>query len=265
MLKPMEGGFIFMNEQEITKAFGEITVLADACCVERKVREHQMKKNYVFEKRPIRATAVLAAVLVMIMVPVAAFGIVYGYHVHQTEHGYAVTADADTAAIKLDDQTMEELAQYILRFEEETVNLNDIGKRFNSYDALDTWLGGILLTSPIIDGESILYCTDDNAGTPIAAHVSGVNTIIDTGKTCAVNMTIPLVALGEDFDWMTQGTDVLSTQTVTAENGMTAEFVTTEISVTAYFTHNGILYRMSIAGNHEEAAATLTEIIGTMK
>ena len=218
-----------------------------------------MKKNAIFTKRPIRATAVLAAVLVLIMVPAAAFGIVYGYHAYQTEHGYAVTAETNTAPIKLDEQTMEELAQYILRFDKETVNINDIGKRFETYDALDTWLGGILLTSPMLDGEYLIYCTDDNAGVPIAAHISATNTAY------TINITIPLTELGTDFDWMTKGTDILSKQTVTAENGITAELVTTETSVTAYFMYDSILYRMSIAGNHEEAAEVLSEIIGTMK
>ena len=49
------------------------------------------------------------------------------------------------------------------------------------------------------------------------------------------------------------------------QNGIEAEFVTTETSVTAYFAHGGILYRLNIAGNHEEAAAILTEMISTMK
>ncbi|MBR5869655.1 MAG: hypothetical protein IKZ09_01340 [Clostridia bacterium] len=248
-----------MNDQNITQAFGEITAQADACLVERNVREHQMKKNAIFTKRPIRATAVLAAVLVLIMVPAAAFGIVYGYHAYQTEHGYAVTAETNTAPIKLDEQTMEELAQYILRFDKETVNINDIGKRFETYDALDTWLGGILLTSPMLDGESVVYCTVDNTGEPVAVHVSSTN------AACAVNITIPLVGLGADSEWITKGADMLSSQIITAENGIEAEFVTTETSVTAYFMQGGILYRLNIAGNHEKATAVLSDIISTMK
>ena len=248
-----------MNDQKITQAFQKITAQADACCVERNVRERKMKKNQTLTKRPIRAAAVLTAVLTLIMVPAAAFGIVYGYRTHQTDRGYAVTAEADAAPIRLDAQTMSELARYILRFEEETVNINDIGKRFESSDALDAWLGGILLTSPMLDGEYLLYCTDDNAGVPVAVHVSGTNT------ACSISITIPLTQRGSDFEWMTKGADMLSAQTISAKNGMEAALVSTETSVTAYFMHDGIFYRMSIAGNHEEAAATLTEIIGTMK
>ena len=248
-----------MNDQKITQAFQKITAQADACCVERNVRERKMKKNSSFTKRPVRAVAVLAAVLVLIMVPAAAFGIVYGYRAFQTDRGYAVTAEANAAPIRLDEQTMTELAQYVLHFETDTVNINDIGKRFDDFAALDAWLGGILLTSPMLDGEYMLYCTDDTAGVPVTAHISGTNT------ACAVNITIPLAEFGTDFDWMTKGADLLSSQTVTAKNGMEAELVRTETSVTAYFMHGGIFYRLSIAGNHEEASATLTEIIGTMK
>ena len=62
-----------MNDQKLTQAFEEITAQADACRVERTVREQYMKKNHVFEKRPIRGIAILAAVLAMIMIPAAAW------------------------------------------------------------------------------------------------------------------------------------------------------------------------------------------------
>ena len=60
-----------MNDQKITQAFEKITAQADACRVERNVREHQMKKNQFFVKRPIRGIAGLAAVLGLIMVPIS--------------------------------------------------------------------------------------------------------------------------------------------------------------------------------------------------
>ena len=255
-----------MNDQKLTQAFEEITAQADACRVERTVREQYMKKNHVFEKRPIRGIAILAAVLAMIMIPAAAFGIVYGYHAYHIDNGYRVAVSGDMAPIKLEESKMEELGQYVIRFENGTVaNIHDFGKPFDSYDALDAWLDGVLLTSPMLDGECMLYCTDDNVRTPIAIHVTGQNTIADSGKICAVNITVPLVAFGEAFGWGTNHTDMLSSQKMTAKNGIEAELVVTETSVTAFFAHNGVLYRLSISGNHEEAAAVLTDIIGTMK
>ena len=255
-----------MNEQNITQAFEKITAQADACRVERNVREHQMKKNQDFLKRPIRGIAVLAAVLILIMVPISAFGIVYGYRAWMTDNGYAITVEGSTTPIKLEEQKLSELEQYAMRFENgATANIRDFGKTFDHYDALDTWFDGILLTSALLDGEYILYCTDDNAGTPIAAHVTGANMIIDRGQTCAVSITVPLIELDEEIGWETRYADMISAETIRAENGIEVELVTTETSVTAYFAHGGIFYRLNIAGNHEEAAAVLTEIIGTMK
>ncbi len=255
-----------MNDQKITQAFEKITAQADACRVERNVREHQMKKNQFFVKRPIKGIAILTAVLILIMVPISAFGIVYGYRALITDNGYAVTVEGSTAPIKLEEQKLSELGQYAMRFENgAAANIRDFGKTFDHYDALDTWFDGILLTSSMLDGECILYCTDDNAGTPIAAHVTGANMIIGRGQTCAVSITVPLIELGEEFGWETKYADMISTENIRAENGIEAELVTTETSVTAYFAHGGILYRLSIAGNHGEAAAVLTEIIGTMK
>ncbi len=252
-----------MNDEKIKKAFGEITAQADACCVERKVREHQMKKNHVFVKRPMRGIAILAAVLVLIMVPVAAIGAVY--YVYRIDNGYAVTASEDIVPVKLDAQKLDEVSQYTLRFEEATVKINDIGKTFDDYDTLDAWLDGILLTSPMLDGGCVLYCTDDNAGNPITVHVTGTNAVTNRGQTCSVSIVIPLIDLGGESVWATKNTDMLSSQIITAENGIEAELVVTETSVTAYFAHNGILYRLNIAGNHEEASSVLSEIIGTMK
>ncbi len=252
-----------MNDQKITQAFDKITAQADACRVERNVREHQMKKNQVFVKRPIRGIAILAAVLVLIMVPVAAIGAVY--YAYRIDNGYAVTASEDIAPVKLNAQKLDELSQYTLRFEGATVNINDIRKTFDDYDTLDAWFDGILLTSPILDGGNVLYCTDDNAGNPITIHVTGANAVTNHGKTCAVSIVIPLIDLGGESVWATKNTDMLSSQIITADNGIEAELVTTETSVTAYFAHNGILYRMNIAGNHEEATAVLTEIISTMQ
>ena len=223
-----------------------------------------MKKNPFFTKHPIRATAVFAAVLALIIIPATAFGAVY-YYANHTDNGYTVTASNDLAPVKLDQQVLEELPQYLLRFEEATVNMRDIGKNFDSHHALDAWLGGILLTSPMLDGESVLFCTDDNTGVPIAVHISGINTVTDMKTTCAVNITIPLVTHGGAFDWMTKSTDMLDSQTITAENGISAVLVTTETSVTAYFAHNGILYRMSISGDSAKAAEILTNIIDTMQ
>lgn len=255
-----------MNDQNITQAFEKITAQADACRVERNVREHQMKKNQDFVKRPIRGIAVLAAVLILIMVPISAFGIVYGYRAWMTDNGYAITIEGSTAPIKLEEQKLSELGQYAMRFDNGAdANIHDFGKSFDSYDALDAWLDGIMLTSPMLDGECVLYCTDDNAGTPIAAHITGANSIIDRDLTCAVSITVPLFDIGEAIGWETRYADMISTETIRAENGIEAEFVTTETSVTAYFAHSGILYRLNIAGNHEEAAAVLTEMISTMK
>ena len=255
-----------MNDQEILRAFEEITVRADACCVERKVREHQMKQDHTTVRRPIRAAAVLAAVLAMVMIPAAAFGIVYGYRAFQTDNGYRVVISGESTFIELEEQKLEELKTYILRFDNgSTVDIRAFGKSFDSYGALDAWLDGILVTSPMLGGGSTLYCTDDNAGTPAAIHVTGQNTVLDHDKICAVNITVPLAEFGTEFGWETRNTDLQSSQSMTAENGIEAELVITETSVTAYFAHNGILYRLSIAGNHEEATAVLTEIIGTMK
>ena len=249
-----------MNDQNITQAFEKITAQADACRVEQNVREHQMKKNQIIVKRPIRGIAVLAAVLVLIMVPISAFGIVYGYRAFITDNGYTVTAERNAAPIKLEESKRSELGQYAMRFENgSTASIRDFGKPFDSYDALDAWFDGILLTSPMLDGESVVYCTVDNTGEPVAVHVSSTN------AACAVNITIPLVGLGADSEWITKGADMLSSQIITAENGIEVELVTTETSVTAYFAHGGIFYRLSIAGNHEEAAEVLSEIIGTMK
>lgn len=260
-LEPMNG-----NDQKIIQAFQEITAQADAYCVERKVREHQMKKNPFNIRRPVRTTAVLAAVLALIMVPVAAFGIVYGYRAFHIDNGYRVSVSGETTPIKLEAQKMEELEAYILRFENgAAVDIREFGKIFENYDALDAWFDGMLLTSPRLHGESILYCLDDGEGTPVSVHISGSHTVTDSGKTCAVAITVPLVDVGEDFGWATKNTDMLSSRIITTENGMTAEFVTTETSVTAFWAYNGILYRLSIAGNHEEAAAVLAEIINTMK
>ncbi len=255
-----------MNDQNIPQAFLEITAQADACRVERKVREHLMKKNRIFVRRPIKATAILAAVLALIMIPAAALGMVYGYRAYHTENGYTVTVSEDMAPIKLDESKMEELGQYTMRFENGSIaNIRDFGKAFDTYDALNEWLDGILLTSPMLGGGNVMYCTDDNTGTPIAVHVTGNNTVIDREKSCAVSITIPLADFGTEIGWESRYADMLSSQAVTAENGIETEFVTTETSVTAYFAHGGILYRMSIAGNHEEATETLAEIIGTMK
>lgn len=255
-----------MNDQNITMAFEGITAQADACRVERTVREHLMKKNPVFVKQPMRGIAVLTAVLLLIMVPISAFGIVYGYHAFHIDNGYRVSVSGDMAPIKLEESKLAELGQYMIRFENGTIaNIHDFDKPFDSYDALDAWLDGILLTSPMLDGGCALYCTDDNAGTPVTIHVTGQNIAVDYDKICAVNITVPLVEFGAEFGWGTRNTDMLSSQSITAENGIEAELVATETSVTAYFAHNGILYRLSIAGNHEEATAVLTEIIGTMK
>lgn len=255
-----------MNDQNITKAFGEITAQADACRVERNVREHQMKKNHVFLKRPIRGIAVLAAVLVLIMVPISAFGIIYGYQALITDNGYEVTAERNDTPIKLEKSKLFELGQYAMRFENGiTANIHDFGKSFDSYDALDAWLDGILLTSPMLEGECVLYCTNDNTGNPITVHLTGANTVKNRDKACAVSIVLPLIDLGGKAVWTTKYADMLSSQTVRADNGIEAELVTTETSVTAYFAHGGILYRLNIAGNHDEAAAVLNEIIGTMK
>ena len=255
-----------MNDQKITQAFGELTAQADGCRVERNVREQYRKKNHVFEKRPIRAITILAAVLAMIMIPAAAFGIVYGYHASHAEDGYFVTAEGIIAPIRLADQKLQELGQYAIRFENGvTAPISDFGKTYEDYDALDAWLGGVLLTSPMLDGSCVLYCTADNTGSPVFAHVSGTNTVKDRGQVCAVSITVPLVDVGEEIGWETKYADMLSAKTIHTENGMSAELVTTETSVTAYFIHGGIQYRLNIAGNHEEAAAVLTEIISTMK
>ena len=255
-----------MNDQKITQAFGELTAQADGCRVERNVREQYMKKNHVFEKRPIKGVAILAAVLAMIMIPAAAFGIVYGYHAYRIDHGYRVAVSGNMAPIKLGESKTEELGQYAIRFENGvTANISDFGKTFEDYDTLDAWLGGILLTSPMLDGSCVLYCTADNTGNPVFAHITGTNTVKDRGQVCAVSITVPLVDIGEEIGWETRYADMLFSETVCMENGMEAELVTTETSVTAYFIHGGVQYRINIAGNHEDAAAVLTDVIGTMK
>ena len=160
----------------------------------------------------------------------------------------------------------EELGQYAIRFENGvTANISDFGKTFEDYDTLDAWLGGILLTSPMLDGSCVLYCTADNTGNPVFAHITGTNTVKDRGQVCAVSITVPLVDIGEEIGWETRYADMLFSETVCMENGMEAELVTTETSVTAYFIHGGVQYRINIAGNHEDAAAVLTDVIGTMK
>lgn len=255
-----------MNDQNITQAFEKITAQADACRVEQNVREHQMKKNQIIVKRPIRGIAVLAAVLVLIMVPISAFGIVYGYRAFITDNGYTVTVERNGAPIKLEEQKLSELEQYAMRFENgTTASIHDFGKPFDSYDALDAWFDGILLTSPMLDGECVLYCTTDNAGDPITVHVTGANTVTNRDKTCAVSITVPLIDLGGEAVWTTKHADMRSSQNITAENGIEVELVVTETSATAYFAHGGIFYRLNIAGNHEEATAALIEIISTMK
>lgn len=262
-----------MNDREIISAFGELTAQADSARVEENIRCALNTRETACTRRPVRMAAVIAAVLVCVMLPVAAIGAVYRYRAQQSESGYNVLIEGQNEIVRFSAEKLAEIAACVPSFNE-TTNIYEEGRIFESYAELDEWLGGILLTSPMIGGKpnsenmwggDIVLWATMHEGEVMSVSISSSNTVMDRGKVCNMNLSIPLYDMGDMSGWGSLGVDMLDSRTIRAVNGIEAELVTTDIGVTAYFMHGGVMYRLAITGDADEAAAVLTEIIGTMQ
>jgi len=294
-----------MNDRDIISAFNDISAQADSGCVEKKVRENIKMKKKLTIRRPVKMAAVIAAVLVLVTVPAAAFGAVYHYvtkqihgeflvrdHNGNVEYrdGYTVLADGKFENVKLTDEKIKELEQYW--YTPSARNIYDYGKIFESYAYLSEWLGCDVLSSDILGGKPsnmpfggdiVLYTSGNEEVGVLEISIASSHTIHDSKKICNIQIGIPLYNVNsENMGWGSIGSEIISKQNFSAENGITAEIIeswrdTENVTfkdeamknnykkADAYFINDGIMYHLSINGTADETIPLLKSIISSMK
>jgi len=281
-----------MNDRDIISAFESFADCADGAAVEEKVREKMEKKTGITFRKPIRAAALIAAVLIIVSIPVAAFGVYYRYvtkpfegeGVRTTDEngnmvyrkdGYYVSIDGEFVPVKLSESKMNELKQYVLDFSNGTVSISEDGKKFDSYRELNDWLGCELLTTDLLGGKPAnvtlggditLWCsgTSDRIS---AIQITSSHRIVGTDASCNFNISIPFYDVTMDnMGWGLIGSDMTEVKKIVTANDINVEIVETEMEMThAYFIKGGVLYTLSIFDTIEEAAPIFEQIISSMK
>jgi len=266
-----------MDDKEIITAFESIAQFADSEAVERKVREKIGKTEYKKVRRPIRLAAAIAAVLILLAVPVAGFGIVYRFATRPVENhflvfdkdgnvvdhigGYVVDTNTEFEYVTLPDDKLKELEQYWYPQGSSTPkNIYEYGRIFDNYNELSEWLGLNVLSSDLLGGKpsnltfggDIVLYTYGNERTGVHdIAITSSHTINNTKNICNIQIGILLNNVRRNnFGWSSVGADVISTQKYTSKNGIEVEIVESWLN-----THSADLSNEEIKNNYKRTNA----------